>query len=258
MRFSTYFSALIFFLTTLAGTASSFELFWDSSGLTLQQPATGLWSIDPASPPRWSGALGTFRQVWSNGGGLSAGFTGTVQDSAIITVELQPRVDSLRFYTNGFIVTSDTIKFDGAAEITGDSAVTAQIRSVLNGSSGLKKLGKGTLLLGGKNRIADTIGITSGIVKIADDSSLGVATTNRILIDSGAALDVNGINLQRYTNPFEIKGQLNDSTGAIFNTGASQLNALPSVSLSGSAAIGGNSGRFDIGRSSPNITNFPS
>ena len=45
-----------------------------------------------------------------------------------------------------------------------------------------------------------------------------------------------------------IKGQRDDSTGALINTGDEQVNAIRQISLGNNASIGNNGARFDIGR----------
>ncbi|NLG17248.1 MAG: hypothetical protein GX556_07970, partial [Fibrobacter sp.] len=119
---------------------------------------------------------------------------------------------------------------------------------VISGPGAVKQSGSDTLTLSGVNTFTGGFTADSGITKVGNAQALG-ASSNTITINTGAALDVNGYNLQGYTNDIVINGQRNDSTGAIINTHSDQQqNAIRKISLGSDASIGNNGSRFDIGR----------
>jgi autotransporter-associated beta strand protein len=117
----------------------------------------------------------------------------------------------------------------------------------LSGATSLTKLGTGTLTLNNANDFSGAITVGGGVLKPANISALGA--TNPVGVQSGGTLDLNALNLSPHS--IAVQGSGSSGSGAIINSsGASQLNALQFVALTGDATFGG-TGRWDI-RANPN------
>jgi autotransporter-associated beta strand protein len=150
----------------------------------------------------------------------------------------------------GGIATAGSLAFGSSANQT--------LSGVISGSGSLAKSGAGTLTLSAANSYSGGTTISAGILKAGSNSALG-SNDSAIIVNSGATLDINGSALQGYTQNIQIAGAGADSSlGALVNTGGNNLNAIRGITLTGNASIGGDGGRWDIGRldfnSDPNIT----
>jgi fibronectin-binding autotransporter adhesin len=119
---------------------------------------------------------------------------------------------------------------------------------VISGA-GLTKTGPGTLTLSGTNTFSGGLVVSEGTVVAGSSSSLG-ETSNSIVVNDGASLDLNAQTLEGYDQNFIIAGAGTTPTlGALGNrAAATSLNAVRGITLSGNASIGGDGGRWDIGR----------
>ena len=150
---------------------------------------------------------------------------------------------------------NDTVTWSGKLTMQSSSSIGATeaadiltISGVIEGAFQLTSVGPGTKILSGVNTFSGGLVIAEGITKAGNGQALG-SFGNTITISSGAALDINGYNLQGYTQNIVINGQVDANTGAIINTASGeQLNAIRQISLGSNASIGNNGGRFDIGR----------
>lgn len=131
----------------------------------------------------------------------------------------------------------------GATDSTDQVTVSGEI----SGSVQLTTGGQGTVILSGSNSFSGGLVVNTGILKAGNAQALG-DFSNNISVNEGAALDINGYDLRNYSQNIVIKGQRDDSTGALINTGDEQVNAIRQISLGNNASIGNNGARFDIGR----------
>ncbi len=150
--------------------------------------------------------------------------------------------------------TNDAATWSGTITLQSSSSIGASdpedqltISGIISGSHQLTTDGAGTIVLSAANTFSGGLIVNDGILKAANSSALG-AGDNSITVNSGAAVDVNGQDLKGYANAITINGSVDANTGALINTGASQLNAINSIALGSDASIGNDGNRFDIGR----------
>ncbi|HEY4414306.1 MAG TPA: autotransporter-associated beta strand repeat-containing protein, partial [Verrucomicrobiae bacterium] len=124
---------------------------------------------------------------------------------------------------------------------------TVTISNVIAGTGTLTNNGSGTLVLAGANTFSGATVVSQGTLQIANNSALGT-TNGPTIIASGATLDINGSagNTRRLGGePIVISGSGASGAGALINNGADTFPAMSSVTLAGTATIGG-AGRLDI------------
>jgi autotransporter-associated beta strand protein len=141
---------------------------------------------------------------------------------------------------SGIIVNNSTHKYT----LTG---------SGISGATGLTKSGTAALDLGGTNTFTGAIAINGGVVTPTTATAFGSASS--VSVAAGARVDLNGQLLGNTTNTtWTIAGDGGDGAGnlgAITNSSATAIfedSSVLNLSLSGDAEIGGNAGRFDVGR----------
>ncbi len=145
-----------------------------------------------------------------------------------------------------YVNSSQNYTFSGTGSITGgtlrkDGTGTLTLATA-NSYPGLTDVRAGTLLVTGSVGNNSLVSITGGTLKAGSATALGSNSTIGTQIDGGT-LDINGFNLS--TEPISAAGAGVNNTGAIVNSGASQLNALTKVTLTKNTTFGG-SGRWDI------------
>ncbi len=148
----------------------------------------------------------------------------------------------------------------GAGRVVNVNAGTLTLGSSLaNGTTAdtLIKAGSGTLILSGANSHSVTL-VSAGILQAGSDSALG-ANGAAVIVSGGGSLDMNGRTLQGYTSDISIGGNgANPTLGALGNSGVTNLNAIRGIVLTANASIGGDGGRWDIGRldfnANPDVT----
>lgn len=203
----------------------------------------------------------TFNATVSTGGDVSRGPTTTftptsfggnpftandnaVFDGTAATVNLSGAVaaTSLKFLTNDYILAgtaSDSITLSGPVSV-GNSTVTpsATISATIAGSSGLTKIGPGTLTLSGNNTFAGNVNVSGGVLAVSSDSALGAAGNDIILggalnLPGGTALgsgrDLSG------TGTITVSPAGSLTIGGSLGVGAYTLNGLNSLTLAGTA-----------------------
>lgn len=149
-------------------------------------------------------------------------------------------------------------EFSNAGTLAFGSSSDQTLSGRIIGVGSLTKSGAGTLTLSGANSYSGGTTVTAGILKTGNNAALG-SNDSAIIVNNGASLDFNGAALQGYTQNIQIAGAGADSSlGALGNTGGDNLNAIRGITLTGNTSIGGNGGRWDIGRldfdSDPNNT----
>ena len=225
---------------------------------TSNSPASGAWiwnggtggggAVDGAgvwTDPNlwWNGAAAT----WADGNdavfGAGSGAAGTVTISGTVAPK------SIWFQTTGsgnYTLDGGTIDLGGSVRVIHTSIDGTINSTITNGT--IFKQGSATLTLAGANTHTGGTTIAGGTLKAGSSSALGAAG-NYISISSGASLDINAQTLNGYTQNIRIAGTgATASLGALGNSGANNLNAIRGITLTGNASIGGDGGRWDIGR----------
>lgn len=146
-----------------------------------------------------------------------------------------------------------TVTFNNSA----GNNYTIQPNTALFGFTGptsIVKNGEGTVSIQGYgHNYTGTVTINAGILQ-ADGNNEALGYTSGVTIADGAQFNINGKNLgsgPRHYN-FTVAGAGPDGLGVITNSAAASPNAnagLLNLTLTGNASVGGNGGRFDIGRS---------
>lgn len=116
------------------------------------------------------------------------------------------------------------------------------VNGVISGAGSLTKNDAAVLTLNGANTFTGTVSVAQGTLRAGSGTALGTVDSGTS-ISSGATLDVNGQNLG--AEVITVSGAGVGGNGAIINSGADQINALRSVTLTGPTTFGG-SGRWDI------------
>lgn len=134
----------------------------------------------------------------------------------------------------------------------GDTDATSTFSGVIRNSSGqlaVTKIGTGTLTLNGASTFTGGLLVLSGNIIAGSDSALGGAA-NLVTVANGASIDINGRALQGLTQNIVIAGTgTNPALGVLGNSNAAvNLNAIRGITLTADASIGGDGGRWDIGR----------
>ncbi len=121
------------------------------------------------------------------------------------------------------------------------------------GATSIVKNGTGTVtLFGYSHNYTGTVTVNDGILMAGGYEMLGNASA--VTINDGGQLDINGKNLGSGTRHYNmtIAGAGDNGLGAITNStsGSPNENAgILNLTLGGNASVGGNGGRFDIGKS---------
>lgn len=122
----------------------------------------------------------------------------------------------------------------------------------ITGSAVINKNGVGNVSLGGANTFTGAINVNTGVLTAGSATAFG--KTSGINVAAGAAVNLNGQGLGNNTNTtWTIIGDGGDGAGglgAVFNTGGDvyEDSSIKFLTLAGDAEIGGNNGRFDVGR----------
>ncbi len=141
-----------------------------------------------------------------------------------------------------------TLTLAGTAPATFQHELRAVIGDGTGGATSVVKNGTSRWSLYGTNTFTGTVTVNGGILKTANTAALG-NSANTITVNNGGCIDVNGYNLQAYTNDITINGQVSSDSGALVNFGSGQFYAIRKIALGSNASIGNNGGgRFDIGR----------
>ena len=113
------------------------------------------------------------------------------------------------------------------------------------GPFSLTKVGNGTLVLSAANTFSGGLNVNAGIVRPTLGNALGTGT---VAVNSGGSLDINAQTLSGKNIQFAGAGA-DANLGALGNASATaNLNSIDNITLTGNATIGGNGGRWDIGR----------
>jgi autotransporter-associated beta strand protein len=124
------------------------------------------------------------------------------------------------------------------------------------GSTGIAMTGGGNLTLGGANSFSGVVNVASGQLTLSSAQALG--QTSGVTVAAGARVDIGGQGVGNNTNTtWTIAGEGSDGAGgegAVTNSGGPvyEDSSIYNLTLAANAEIGGNNGRFDVGRNGIN------
>ncbi len=212
----------------LTVTSVATDFFWDTSVEAGFQAGNGIWGTNNY----WS-ADGINLIPWP-GAGNSAAFAGS-DGSYTITVNGTQAVDSIAFLNGTYSLVNGALNYGGKNGLYVEAGKTAIIGSIINGSSGLKKYGNGTLILTGSNTYSGSTAIESGILQVGNGGAGG--TVNGDIVNNGS-LVVNR------SNAYSI-GTVISGTGSVIKYGSDTLTLYGNNTYSGATVI--NSGFLQLG-----------
>ena len=176
----------------------------------------------------------------------TAVFTGTGGTVTIGSGETVSATKGITFSSTGFTISGGTLALSDSANrntitVTPDSSSgTAEISSALSGLGGLTKSGKGTLILSGNNdSLEGGLAISSGVVKVGNEKSLG-KETSAVTVNGSGVLDLNGITMTN-ANALNIQG-----TSSLINTNTSEGKYLGDVKLTGATSYVVSTGNINM------------
>ena len=187
--------ALALFLGAMSAAPAGAQsaLYWDIDGATSagaggSAPA-GTWV---AGGSGWStSALGDMAgTTWLQGS--NAVFAAGTNAVGSYTVTLSGTVSAAGLHyedgASGSTLTladGGTLELAGASEIQVAAGSTLRVEAPIAGASGLRKTGTGTLALVGANSYSGGTSVEAGVLEIAGDAQLGVASGSLTLADGG-------------------------------------------------------------------------
>ena len=150
------------------------------------QDSDGSWSVGG----NWAGSNA------ATGTTGVATFSNTITASRTITVDSSPwNINELLFGSTGsygWTVDGGTLNLAGATPtVTVNNSATATIASTLSGSSGLIKIGAGTLVLSGANTTSGDTTISDGTLQIGDGTGTSASAGNGLLAVGTKTLKLN-------------------------------------------------------------------
>jgi autotransporter-associated beta strand protein len=201
-------------------------LYWDPSGATTANGGTGTWNTT-TSEWRSGSPTGTL-VAWSNSADNDAYFPAS---SGTVTLGTGVTAESLTFNASGYSIAGSTLTLSGGSgQISVPSGDTATISSALAGSSGLTKVGAGTLTLSGTDTYTGGTNLSAGQLNLNSNSAISTGT---FTIGSGTTIDntststitLSGNNPQVWSGSFTYGGSYSLNLG----TGGVTLNGTPTV-----------------------------
>ncbi len=162
-------------------------LWWNGSTTTSGSAVVGgagTWTV-ASGPTNWTDETGATPAAWAQNG--LAIFGGT--QSGTVTISGNAQVAGMDFLTTGYLLTGGTVTLaaaSGQTQINVENAITATIRSTLSGTTGLEKVGAGTLVLTGNMPYSGGTTITAGTLQVGDGVALVGYIGNGAFVNNAA------------------------------------------------------------------------
>jgi len=126
----------------------------------------------------------------------------------------------------------------------GDIVLNGTVSDNVSGT-GWNKVGPDVLTLNNSgNSFTGAVTVVAGELKIGDPGALGTNTSTGVTVNSGATMDLNGMNVS-IAKPLTINGAgitalgMNNTLGALINSGATDASYAGNVTLAGNSNVGG-------------------
>lgn len=251
-----------------------------NNNLTLDGTTGGVVEINPVDGDLLLGGTLTLAdnailKIWGNNG-KTVTFNGAIGQTGTSSLVLEQNSTVILGADNtisgGITINAGTLRVGnggttgtlGSGSVTNNSSLIFNrsndltVSNVISGSGSLSKQGAGTLTLSGSNSFTGAVTVNSGVLKFGSTGALGA--NSGISVATGARVDLGGQTIGNSNNySWTIAGDGGDGAGglgAITNSGADiyEDSSVKNLTLSGNAEVGGNNGRFDIGRDGSNGT----
>lgn len=164
----------------------------------------------------------TAEYLQSNGSGISGG--GCILNSSGTTATFAGQID---IYSTSTITTNNPIIFTGC---------------IASSSSGYIKAGSGTMTVTSVNNTwGYPITVSAGTLIVGSTSALGSSSSTPVIVNSGAALDLNGFS-NAYVRILTLNGTGISSGGALINSSSTAATYSSAITLGSASSIVGGTG----------------
>jgi autotransporter-associated beta strand protein len=224
------FRAYFYNTESTSGTAGLQGPLSFNGTLTATGPATFTTWTGTGSPGTWSdGTAGQFGGNYANDLANTVTFAGT---GTAVTASGTPQAGSLVFNSDGYSL-SGAVQL-GVGNITTAAATTTTLSAEISGnaSSGLTKLGAGTLILSGSNSYTGSTAISAGVLEARHANALGTTAAGTTVSDGATLALSNSIAIGAET--LGLSGNGSSSSGALRNLSGTN-------SISGAVTLNANS-----------------
>lgn len=253
-RFRTPLGLLMTVLVAFWQIASSMPLhsatfYWDSDGATTGNDVngtnlggSGLW--DTTTPNWWDL---TNLVAWPNTNADVAVFTAPVSEMPgtpkTVTLASGVVANKLRFERSGYVLTGGTLTLAGTAPgVEVNFTESAVIDSLIQGTDGFTKTGRGSVRLGNAgNTYTGITTVSNGTLIISDPGALG-ASTSEVVVAGSASRGFGGGQLMllgsygsgmTFTRDLSLQGlgPISDRSAALMSLGNNELSGAISASV---------------------------
>jgi autotransporter-associated beta strand protein len=227
---STAITFRVYFYNTesTSGTAGLQGPLSFNGTLTATGPATFTTWTGTGTPGTWSdGTAGQFGGNYANDLANTVTFAGT---GTAVTASGTPQAGSLVFNSDGYSL-SGAVQL-GVGNITTAAATTLSTEISGNASSGITKLGAGTLILSGSNSYTGPTAISTGVLEARHANALGTTAAGTTVSDGATLALSNSIAIGAET--LGLSGNGSSSSGALRNLSGTN-------SISGAVTLNANS-----------------
>lgn len=236
------FGLTVLALAALAPSAEADTAYWSSAGNTVWDTTTLDWGVD-------GGPYDT--TAWVNGN--DAVFQGTAGSVSIASGGVS--ANSLLFTTDGYTIGgTGTLTLSGTNVTTG--AGTDTISAVIGGTTGLTKLGSGTLSISSaSNTLTGAVNVNAGTLQLnatglaAGGSGVFSAGTHGFVVGSGATLALN----QSWSLGTGVNNTVTLNGGTLSNTTGANNQFVNSVTMTAGTVSSTGSGGLRLGSASGTV-----
>ena len=157
----------------LGWSSAAADMYFDLNGSAAGIGGTGVWDTTTANWNPLADGTGTPTTITSASKAVFGGTAGAVTvDAGGVAAN-----GGIQFDTPGYTVSGGIITLGSPTINTSHATGVTTIQNVLAGSTGLQKIGVGTLELTGANTFTGAVAINAGTLRIGSDSALGATTT---------------------------------------------------------------------------------
>ncbi len=208
-------------------------LWWNGTTTTSGSAVVGgagTWTV-ASGPTNWTDETGATPAAWAQNG--IAIFGGT--QSGTVTIAGSAQVAGMEFLTGGYVLTGSSVILaaaSGQTKISVESGLSATIRSTLGGTTGLEKVGAGTLVLNGTVSYSGGTTISAGTLQVGDGVTLAGSLGSGPIVNNAAL--VYNLPAMGLVNTSVISG-----TGTVQKLGVGTVEFTAANTYSGATTVSG-------------------